>query len=119
MRGTGTWRLVAGSIALIATIFILPSALFEVFVGTTEGAVVALLALGLAFLVGGICLMLSGSLTRSRDLHSPRTYDSVSYDAPSYTTRQGGVKAVARGGTGAIHTPQISSGGCAGDLGSL
>ncbi|MHA7293263.1 hypothetical protein [Arthrobacter sp. HLT1-21] len=119
MNSTGTRRLVAGSIALVATIFILPSALFEVFVGTTEGAVVALFALGLALLVGGICLVLSGSLSRSRELHSPRTYDSLSYDAPSHTTRQGGVKAGARGGTGVIHTPQISSGSCAGDLGSL
>lgn len=69
-------RLIGGSVALVATIFILPTALFEVFTGTTEGATIALLVLGAALLLGGLFLVVTGLRLRSHDLNTARSYDT-------------------------------------------
>ncbi|MBG6179118.1 hypothetical protein [Arthrobacter sp. CAN_A1] len=76
MHSTGTWRLVAGGIALVATIFVLPTALFEVFNGTAEGGTIALFSVGAVLLLGGLSLVITGLRMRSRDLNTARSYDT-------------------------------------------
>ena len=76
MHSTGTWRLVAGGIALVATVFVLPTALFEVFNGTAEGATIALFTVGVVLLLGGLFLVITGLRMRSRDLNTARSYDT-------------------------------------------
>ena len=76
MHTKGTRRLIGGGIALVATIFILPTPLFEVFNGTTEGLTMVLFVLGAALLLGGLVLVVTGLRLRSRDLHTPRNYDT-------------------------------------------
>lgn len=76
MHTEGTRRLIGGGIALVATIFILPTPLFEVFTGTAEGLTLVLFALGAALLLGGLVLVVTGLRMRSRDLRTPRTYDT-------------------------------------------
>ncbi|WP_026553213.1 hypothetical protein [Arthrobacter sp. H20] len=76
MQTKGTRRLIGGGIALAATIFILPTALFEVVSGTAQGAAVVLFTLGAILLVGGLYLVITGLRKRSRDLRTPRSYDT-------------------------------------------
>ncbi|GAA1116490.1 hypothetical protein [Arthrobacter flavus] len=115
MHTTGARPLVGGGIALGTMLFVLPISMFEVFTGTAESATIATFVLGIALLTCGVCLIVTGLLARSRDLRSQRTYESINYDTPSYTTRQGNTGA--RNGTGAFNVPQLSGGGCAGDIG--
>ncbi|MHA7277006.1 hypothetical protein ACX80O_10855 [Arthrobacter sp. Hz1] len=76
MNTSGTGRLIAGGIALVATIFVLPTALFEVFNGTADGATISPFTVGALLLLGGLFLVITGLRMRSRDLNTARSYDT-------------------------------------------
>ncbi len=120
MLTTGTRRLITGGVALVATLFILPTPLFEVFSGTAEGLSLALFVLGIVLLVSGISLVIAGLLRRSHDLRRPRDYASITYDTPAHSTRRANAQPgdTARSGAGAFNAPLLSGGHCAGDGGS-
>lgn len=76
MHTKGTRRLITGGVALVATLFILPTPLFEVFSGTAEGLSLVLFVLGVVLLLGGLFLVITGLVKRSGDLRTPRSYDT-------------------------------------------
>ena len=76
MQSKGTWQIAVGSIALAATVFVLPMPLFEVFSGIAGQGAAALFVLGLGLLVGGLGLVAVGLHKRSRNLRTARSYDT-------------------------------------------
>ncbi|WP_247041572.1 hypothetical protein [Arthrobacter rhizosphaerae] len=65
-----------GILALFASVFVLPLPLYEMASGAAKNGSVILLILGLTILICGLVLLCRGLLLRSRDLRTPRTYDS-------------------------------------------
>ena len=87
MKSNGAWQTAVGALALLATVFVLPSPLFHVASGGTDAAATGLFVLGLALLAGGLGLTGYGLFRRSRDLSRPRSYgtrepSSVDGDRP-------------------------------------
>jgi hypothetical protein len=74
MKSKGTWHVVAGSLALAATIFVLPTPFFQVVTGSADAGATGLFILGLALLAGGLGSVGVGLYRRSRDLKTARTY---------------------------------------------
>ena len=74
MKSNGTRLIVAGSLALAAAIFVLPTPLFQVASGSADAGAAGLFILGLALLAGGVGLLGVGLYRRSRDLKTARTY---------------------------------------------
>ena len=74
MKSKGTWHIVAGSLALAATIFVLPTPLFQVATGSADAGATGLFVLGLALLAGGLGSVGIGLYRRSRDLKTARSY---------------------------------------------
>lgn len=74
MKSNGTRQIAAGSLALAAAIFVLPTPLFQVATGSADAGAAALFVLGLALLAGGLGLLGFGLYRRSRDLKTARTY---------------------------------------------
>ncbi len=54
MKSKGTWQIAVGSVALAATLFVLPTPLFQVASGSADAGVTGLFILGLALLAGGL-----------------------------------------------------------------
>ncbi|CAH0128053.1 hypothetical protein SRABI26_00148 [Arthrobacter sp. Bi26] len=76
MKPKGTWQIAVGSIALAATVFVLPMPLFDVFSGIAGQGAVALFVLGLGLLVGGLGFVAVGLHKRPRNLRTARSYDT-------------------------------------------
>ena len=76
MQSKGTWQIAVGSIFLAATVFTLPMPLFEVFSGSAGQGAAAVFVLGLALLAAGLGLVAVGLYKRSRNLRTPRSYDT-------------------------------------------
>ena len=74
MKSNGSRHIVAGSLALAAAFFVLPTPLFQVATGSADAGAAGLFILGLAPLVGGLGLLGFGLYRRSRDLNTARTY---------------------------------------------
>ena len=74
MKPNGTRQIVAGSLALAAALFVLPTPLFQVATGSADAGVAGLFVLGLALLAGGLGLLGFGLYRRSRNLKTARTY---------------------------------------------
>lgn len=74
MKSNGTRLILAGSAALAAAVFVLPTPLFQVATGRADAGAAGLFILGLALLAGGLGLLGLGLYRRSRDLKSARTY---------------------------------------------
>lgn len=74
MKSKGTRQIVAGSLALAATIFVLPTPLFHVVTGSADAEATGLFILGLALLAGGLGSVGFGLHRRSRDLKTARSY---------------------------------------------
>lgn len=74
MKSKGTWQIAAGSVALAATLFVLPAPLFQVASGDADAGVTALFILGLALLAGGLGFLGYGLRRRSRELNTARSY---------------------------------------------
>lgn len=70
----GTWQVGAGGAALAATLFILPTPLFQVASGGADAGATGLFVLGLALLAGGLGFLGYGLFRRSRDLNTARSY---------------------------------------------
>ena len=54
MKSKGTWQIAVGSAALAATLFVLPTPLFQVASGSADAGATGLFILGLALLAGGL-----------------------------------------------------------------
>ena len=54
MKSKGTWQIAVGSVALAATLFVLPTPLFQVASGSADAGATGLFILGLALLAGGL-----------------------------------------------------------------
>jgi hypothetical protein len=65
-----------GILVLFATILVLPLPLYEIAAGQARDSSMVLMVVGLALLLCGLMLLCRGLLKRSRDLRTPRTYDS-------------------------------------------
>jgi len=76
MKSKGTWQIAVGIISLAATVFVLPMPLFEVVSGIAGQGAVALFVIGLGLLVAGLGFVAVGLLKRSRNLRTPRSYDT-------------------------------------------
>lgn len=76
MKRKGMRRLVIGGIALVAVLFILPGSLVPVITGEATAGTVVLFIIGLVMLASGLFLVGTGLIARSRDLRTPRSYDS-------------------------------------------
>lgn len=76
MRSKGFWQITAGAIALAATIFVVPTPLYQVATGSAGAGATGLFVLGLALFAGGICSVAWGLLRRTRDLKTARSYAS-------------------------------------------
>jgi hypothetical protein len=74
MKSNGRWIIAAGSLALAAAIFVLPTPLFKVATGRADAGTTALFLLGLVLLAGGLVSLGVGLVRRSRDLKTARTY---------------------------------------------
>jgi hypothetical protein len=74
MKSKGFWQISVGSIALTATIFVLPTPLYQVATGSAGAGATGLFVLGLVLLAGGIGLVGLGLVRRSRDLKTARSY---------------------------------------------
>lgn len=74
MKSNGTRLIVAGSLALAAAVFVLPTPLFQVASGRADAGATGLFMLGLALLAGGLAVLGVGLYRRSRDLKTARTY---------------------------------------------
>ena len=74
MKSKGTWQIVAGSLALAATVFVLPTPLFQVAAGRADAGGAVLFVVGLALLAGGLAFVGVGLFRRSRDLGTARNY---------------------------------------------
>ena len=82
MKARGTWQIVLGGLTLFATLFVLPSSLYDVVSGTAEGGGVALFVLGLVLLTGGLVLLGVGMIKRSQNLRSARSYETREASIP-------------------------------------
>ena len=76
MKSKGTWQVAVGSAALAATLFVLPTPLFQVASGKADAGATVLFILGLALLAGGLGVLGYGLFRRSRDLNTARSYTS-------------------------------------------
>lgn len=74
MKSKGTWQIVAGSLALAATIFVLPTPLFQVVTGSADAGATGLFVLGLVLLAGGLGSVGFGLYRRTRNLKTARNY---------------------------------------------
>ena len=74
MKSSGTWQIAAGSLALAATIFVLPSPLYQVVRGSADTGATGLFILGLALLAGGLGSVGFGLYRRTRNLKTARSY---------------------------------------------
>lgn len=81
--GKGNLHIVLGGLALFATLFVLPSSLYDVVSGNAAGGGISLFVLGLVLLAGGLVLVAVGLVKRSRDLRAARTYDTREPSLPS------------------------------------
>lgn len=76
MHSKGSWQIVVGLILLAATVFVLPIPLFEVSSGGAGQGTVVMFVVGLGLLVGSLGLVSVGLYKRSRNLRTPRSYDT-------------------------------------------
>lgn len=76
MQSKGTWQIAVGLILLAATVFVLPTPLFEVFSDSAGQGAVVIFAVGLGLLLAGLGFIAVGLRKRSRNLRTPRTYDT-------------------------------------------
>ena len=76
MKPKGKWQIAVGIVFLVATVFVLPMPLFEVFSGIAGPGAVALFVLGLSLLVGGLGFVAEGLQKRSQNLRTARSYDT-------------------------------------------
>lgn len=74
MKSKGMWQIVVGSAALTATLFVLPTPLFQVASGRADAGATGLFILGLALLAGGLGFLGYGLFRRTRDLNTARSY---------------------------------------------
>ncbi|MGO4193312.1 hypothetical protein AB4Y67_16800 [Arthrobacter sp. YAF17] len=74
MKSKGTWQIAVGSAALAATLFVLPTPLFQVTSGVADAGATGLFILGLALLAGGLGILGYGLFRRSRNLNTARSY---------------------------------------------
>jgi hypothetical protein len=81
--GKGSLQIALGGLALFATLFVLPSSLYDVVSGDATGGGMSLFFLGLALLASGLVLVAVGLIKRSRDLRTARTYASREPSLPS------------------------------------
>ena len=82
MKSKGTWQVAAGSAALAATLFVLPTPLFQVASGSADAGATGLFILGLALLAGGLGFLGHGLFRRSRDLNRARSYATREPSSP-------------------------------------
>jgi len=82
MKSKGTWQVAAGSAALTATLFVLPTPLFQVASGSADAGATGLFILGLALLAGGLGFLGHGLFRRSRDLNRARSYATREPSSP-------------------------------------
>lgn len=74
MRSKGTSQIAVGGAALAATLFVLPTPLFNVASGNADPGATGLFILGLALLAGGLGFLGYGLVRRSRELNTARNY---------------------------------------------
>ena len=74
MKSKGTWQIAVGSVALAATLVVLPTPLFHVASGSADAGATGLFVVGLALLAGGLGFLGYGLRRRSRELNTARSY---------------------------------------------
>lgn len=75
-KAKGLIETAIGILTLFASVFVLPLPLYEIASGRAGDGSMLPVIVGLAVLLCGLVLLCRGLLKRSRDLRTPRTYDS-------------------------------------------
>jgi hypothetical protein len=75
-KAKGLIETAIGILVLFATVLVLPLPLYEIASGRARDGSIVLMVVGLALLLCGLVFLCRGLLKRSRDLRTPRTYDS-------------------------------------------
>lgn len=76
MHSKGSWQIAVGLALLAATVFVLPTPLFEVSAGVAAQGALVMFVVGLCLLVGSLGFIAVGLVMRSRDLRTARSYDT-------------------------------------------
>ena len=76
MHSKGSWQIAVGLAFLAATVFVLPTPLFEVSSGRGGQSAVVMFVVGLGLLAGSLGLVSTGLYKRSRNLRTARSYDT-------------------------------------------